>query len=97
MSFSDLKKSRDKQLEALTSKLTAGADRNQDETYWRPKLDDSGNGSAIIRFLPAPPGEEDPYVQLFRHQFKGPTNKWYIENSLTTLGQEDPVNYSLAA
>lgn len=91
MSFSDLKKNRDKQLASLTTKLTApNNQQQQDETYWKPTLDAAGNGSAIFRFLPAPPGEEDPYVQIFKHGFKGPGG-WYMEKSLTTIGQQDPV------
>ncbi len=92
MSFSDLKKNKTKQLEALTSKLTAGNQYQQDETYWKLTPDAAGNASAIIRFLPAPPGEEDPFITLYRHQFLYPdTQKWYIENSLSTLGQDDPM------
>ena len=90
MSFSDLKRNRDKQLEALTSKLTSNPNQTKDETYWKPTLDPAGNGSAVIRFLPAPPGEEDPYVQIFKHAFQTPYG-WYIEKSLSTIGQPDPV------
>ncbi len=56
-----------------------------DERLWKPELDKSGNGYAVIRFLPAPEGEELPWVKLWKHAFQGPTGKWYIENSLTTL------------
>ena len=64
-----------------------------DERLWKPELDKSGNGYAVIRFLPAPEGEELPWVKMFKHAFQGPTGKWYIENSLTTLGgQKDPVS-----
>lgn len=64
-----------------------------DERLWKPELDKSGNGYAVIRFLPAPNGEELPWVKMFKHAFQGPTGKWYIENSLTTLGgQKDPVS-----
>ena len=63
-----------------------------DERLWKPELDKSGNGYAIIRFLPAPDGEEMPWVKLWNHAFQGPTGKWYIENSLTTLNQKDPVS-----
>ncbi|MCZ2244205.1 single-stranded DNA-binding protein, partial [Neisseria meningitidis] len=54
-------------------------------------LDKAGNGFAVIRFLPAPAGEDDPFVRMFSHGFKGPTNSWYIANSRTTLGLDDPV------
>ena len=55
-------------------------------------MDKTGNGFAIIRFLPAPKGEELPWVKLWNHAFQGPTGQWYIENSLTTVGQNDPVS-----
>ena len=63
-----------------------------DERLWKPELDKSGTGSAVIRFLPAPDGEELPWVKLFKHAFQGPTGKWYIENSLTTISKNDPVS-----
>jgi len=55
-------------------------------------MDKTGNGFAIIRFLPAPKGEELPWVKLWNHAFQGPTGQWYIENSLTTINQNDPVS-----
>ena len=63
-----------------------------DERLWKPELDKSGNGYAVIRFLPAPDGEELPWVKVFKHAFQGPTGKWYIENSLTTIGKQDPMS-----
>ena len=65
--------------------LTAGK-------FWKPTRDKAGNGFAVIRFLPAPQGEEMPFVRLWDHGFQGPTGLWYIENSLTTLNQDDPVS-----
>ena len=62
-----------------------------DDKYWKPELDKSGNGYAVIRFLPAPNGEEMPWAKVWSHAFKGPGGQWYIENSLTTLGKDDPV------
>ena len=56
-----------------------------DERLWKPELDKSGTGSAVIRFLPAVDGEELPWVKVWKHAFQDPTGKWYIENSLTTL------------
>ena len=64
---------------------------DRDEGYWKPELDKSGNGYAVIRFLPAPEGEELPWARIWNHGFQGPGG-WYIENSLTTLGQKDPVS-----
>ena len=63
-----------------------------DERLWKPTMDKSGNGYAVIRFLPAPDGEDLPWVKLWNHAFQGPTGQWYIENSLTTLGKNDPVS-----
>jgi len=63
-----------------------------DERLWKPNVDKSGNGYAVIRFLPAPKGEELPWVRVWNHAFQGPTGQWYIENSLTTLNQKDPVS-----
>tara|TARA_B110000444_G_scaffold257339_1_gene295543 strand:- start:352 stop:1251 length:900 start_codon:yes stop_codon:yes gene_type:complete len=62
-----------------------------DERLWKPELDKSGNGYAVLRFLPAKEGEEMPWAKVFKHAFQGPTGKWYIENSLTTVGQKDPL------
>lgn len=61
-----------------------------DERFWTPTVDKAGNGYAVIRFLPASANEEVPFVRVFSHGFQGPGG-WYIENSLTTLGQKDPV------
>jgi len=63
----------------------------QDNRFWKLEPDKAGNGSATIRFLPRTEGDELPWVKLFSHGFQGPTGKWYIENSLTTIGENDPV------
>lgn len=75
------------------SKLKSGSQNynSEDDRFWQPATDKSGNGYAVIRFLPAIEGEEVPWVRIFSHGFKGPTGSWYIENSLTTLKQSDPV------
>jgi hypothetical protein len=64
----------------------------KDDRLWKPELDKSGNGYAVIRFLPAIEGEDMPWAKVWNHAFQGPTGQWYIENSLTTLGQKDPVS-----
>jgi hypothetical protein len=94
--FSALKKNRTKTLEKLNSQLEkiskpSYQDPNEGK-FWKPTRDKAGNGFAVIRFLPAPSGEEMPFVRLWDHGFQGPTGLWYIENSLTTLGQDDPVS-----
>ncbi len=93
-SFADLKRSRksvyDKIVEE-TNKVQTGGNRNADDRFWQPDTDKAGNGYAVIRFLPAPKGEDIPWVRLFSHGFQGPGG-WYIENSLTTLNEKDPVS-----
>ena len=61
------------------------------DSLWKPEVDKSGNGYAVIRFLPAPEGEDIPWVKMYSHAFQGPGG-WYMENSLTTLGSKDPVS-----
>lgn len=82
-------------LEKLASDLakmnTQGEGSGTDDRFWYPNVDKAGNGYAVIRFLPAPGDEDVPFVRIFSHGFKGPTGQWYIENSLTTLGNNDPV------
>ena len=83
MSFATLKKNRQSELEKLTSelsKLNAPINREQDD-YWKPEVDKSGNGMAIIRFLPAPEGEDVPFVRIWDHGFQGPGG-WFIERNL---------------
>ena len=62
-----------------------------DDRFWRLEGDKAGNGTATIRFLPKTDTDELPWVRIFSHGFQGPTGKWYIENSLTTLNENDPV------
>jgi hypothetical protein len=91
--FDQLKKNRSKSLEKLNEQLSKlSTPKNQDDLdYWKPERGADGNGFAIIRFLPAPAGEDVPFVQIFDHGFQGPTGQWYIEKSLTTIGKDDPV------
>jgi hypothetical protein len=85
------------QLNKALEKINAPANERQEDTrFWQPDVDKTtGNGFAVIRFLPAPAVDGDdalPWVRVFSHAFKGPTGKWYIENSLTTLNLKDPVS-----
>tara|TARA_A200000159_G_scaffold124999_1_gene120006 strand:+ start:2358 stop:3254 length:897 start_codon:yes stop_codon:yes gene_type:complete len=95
MSFKDLKKQ--SKLGSLTAKLVKEVEKmnnngaSGDERTWKLDVDKSGNGYAVIRFLPAPENEDLPFVKLYSHAFQGPGG-WYIENSLTSLGQKDPVS-----
>ena len=98
MSFASLKKASSTgntfaRLTKEIEKLNQPAQSNgADERLWKPELDKSGNGYAVIRFLPAPDGEDLPFAKVWSHAFKGPGGQWYIENSLTTLGKQDPVS-----
>ena len=95
MSFSNLKKQ--SSLGSLTAKLVQQVEKMNkgsngvDDRLWKPEVDKAGNGYAVIRFLPAPDGEDLPWAKLYTHAFQG-TGGWFIENSLTTLGQKDPVS-----
>ena len=94
MSFASLKKQ--SSLGSLTAKLVKEVEKtnkvsNGDERLWKPEVDKVGNGYAVIRFLPAPDGEDLPWVKMYSHAFQGPGG-WYIENSLTTLNQKDPCS-----
>ena len=94
--FSQLKKASSQSLDKLTAELNKLSNPQEqkkgDDRFWQPAVDKAGNGYAVIRFLPAPAGEDIPFVRLFDHGFKGPSGKWYIENSLTSIGQKDPVS-----
>jgi len=75
-----------------TASPSEGAKKSYgDDSYWKPELDKTGNGFAVVRFLPTPEGEEMPWVSYFDHGFQGPGG-WYIEKSLTTLNKQDPVS-----
>ena len=95
MSLSTLKKSDslDKLLGAVQKENEPQEKKSyKDERLWKPELDKTGNGYAVIRFLPAVEGEDMPWAKVWNHAFQGPTGQWYIENSLTTLSQKDPVS-----
>jgi len=95
MSFASLKKQSGSAFEKLTKEVEKiskpeGASNGADERLWKPEMDKSGNGYAVVRFLPAPDGEDIPWTKVWGHAFQGPGG-WYIENSLTTLNRKDPV------
>jgi hypothetical protein len=95
--FSKFKKNRsslEKLTKAIQDTVQPQENSKEDTRFWQPEVDKAGNGMAIIRFLDAPAVDGDdglPWVKLFNHGFQGPGG-WYIENSLTTLGQKDPVS-----
>jgi len=96
MSFANLKKNRSASIDKLKNaaeKVGGGEQKSYgDDRFWKPAVDKSGNGYAVIRFLPAAEGEDLPWVRYWDHGFKGPTGRWYIEKSLTSIGQPDPVS-----
>jgi hypothetical protein len=95
-SLADLRKSRGgfdnlmKEVEKIANPQQSNS--RSDDRFWQPEVDKAGNGYAVIRFLAPPKGEELPWVRVWNHGFQGPTGKWYIENSLTTLNKADPVS-----
>ena len=98
MDFDTLKSSSsnfDKLTKALEQNLApedqSNKNKYQDDRLWKPELDKTGNGYAVIRFLPAVEGEDLPWQRVWSHAFQD-KGGWYIENSLTTLGQKDPVS-----
>lgn len=94
MSFDKLKQNRAAAISKLVNaaEKAGGTKTYGDDRLWAPTVDKTGNGYAIIRFLPAKEGEDLPWVRYWDHGFKGPTGRWYIENSLTSIGQTDPVS-----
>ena len=92
--FASLKTSSSTSLDSLSSQLEklnpSQQSRAGDDRFWTPTVDKAGNGYAVIRFLPASANEDVPFVRVFSHGFQGPGG-WYIENSLTTIGQKDPI------
>ena len=95
--ISALRKSRSTDFSKITSELDKIANpqssSRNDERMWKLEADKAGNATATIRFLPRIDGDayELPWIKLFSHGFQGPTGKWYIENNLNTIGQDDPV------
>ena len=80
------------EFEKIANPESSGGKKSyQDDRIWKLEADKAGNGTATLRFLPKTEGDELPWVRIFNHSFQGPTGKWYIENSLTTLGEKDPV------
>ena len=96
MSFADLK-AKAMKLDSLVgaAEKDGGKKDNKsfvDERMWKPTRDKSGNGYAVIRFLPAVEGDDLPWAKFWDHFFQGPTGQWYVEKSLTTVGKDDPVS-----
>lgn len=99
MSFANLKSTRGSSIDKLVKAAEAVSTKSEstsyaDDRFWKPTRDKAGNGYAVVRFLPAKEGEDLPWVRYWDHGFKGPTGLWYIENSLTSIGEQDPVSES---
>jgi len=96
MSFANLKRNKSNISKLIQAAESAGGGNEKksygDDRLWKPSVDKAGNGFAILRFLPAAEGAELPWVRYWDHGFKGPTGQWYIEKSLTSIGQQDPVS-----
>jgi len=96
MSFENLKRNRTDLSKLLSAAQDYGpgeqkGNPNQDDRFWQPTRDKAGNGYAVVRFLPTAEGNDLPWVRYWDHAFKGPTGQWYIEKSLTSIGQPDPL------
>lgn len=92
ISIADLRKSRSTDFTKITQALSKTNERSDDGDYFKLTKDKAGNGSAVIRFLPKHPDDELPFVTIYSHAFQGPTGRWYIENSRTTLNESDPIS-----
>ena len=97
MSYANMKSSSSdaiSKLLAAAEKAGGGTEKKSygDDREWKPTVDKAGNGYAVLRFLPAAEGQDTPWVRYWDHGFKGPTGRWYIENSLTSIGKDDPVS-----
>jgi hypothetical protein len=97
MSFDKLKRNRNSISDLVSAASAQSGPQTEkksyvDERQWKPTVDKAGNGYAVLRFLPAAEGNDLPWVRFWDHGFKGPTGQWYIEKSLTSIGQQDPVS-----
>ena len=93
MSFGNLKNRSKESTQRLTeelSKIAKGNSAYKDDRLWKPTTDKSGNGYAVIRFLPCVEGEDVPWSRVFSHAFKG-KGGWFIENCPTTIGGKCPM------
>jgi len=94
MSFEKLKANRLASIEKLVNAAESVSEKKSygDDREWKPTVDKAGNGYAVIRFLPSANSEDLPWIRFWDHGFKGPTGRWYIEKSLTSIGQQDPLS-----
>jgi hypothetical protein len=93
--FQDYLKNRSSVFDTMTASIKKevnGEKTYGDDRIWKPKMGQDGTGYAVVRFLPGTDSNKTPWVKIFDHAFQGPSGKWYIENSLTTIGQKDPIS-----
>ena len=95
MSFADYLNNRQSAFknmtESLEKQMNPETRGNDDDRIWKPQMGSDNTGYAVVRFLPGKDFNKTPWVRMYDHGFQGPTGKWYIENSLSTIGQKDPV------
>lgn len=93
LTIADLRKNRTTDFANITKALAKTNESKADDAdFFKVTRDKAGNGSAVIRFLPKHPDDELPFVTVYSHAFQGPTGRWYIENSRTTIGENDYVS-----
>jgi len=94
MSYSDYLENRKSAFSNITEsiKKETKKNRNNDDDIWKPSMGKDGTGYAVIRFLPGKDVNKTPWVRVYDHGFQGPQGKWYIEKSLTSVGEQDPVS-----
>lgn len=95
MDFEKLKqRQKGNSIQELTKSLESASGKKKnytDEREWSLKGDDSGNGYAIIRFLPSQDEDCSGFVKVQSHVFKNAAGQWFFENCPGTIGEKCPV------
>lgn len=92
MNFKDLKKNN---IEILTSKVMESerVASAKDTRFWNLTKGKDGTGQALIRFLPAPQGEDLCWAKYYENRFDNQaTKKYYSAVSPTTFNLPCPVS-----
>ncbi len=90
MNFKSFKKNQNKLKDSLNKLAQQPANSYADERFWNVTKDTTGNGSAIIRFLPQKDPDNSPILLTFRHAFQK-EGRWFIEECPVTIGEKCPV------
>lgn len=77
-------------LKSDVEKLSSGG-RQADDRFWNLTVDKSGNGMAVLRFLPPKDGENRAFIKKYTHFFRGENSKFLAEVCPTTIGLECPI------